>query len=287
MQVKRFTDPAEFLAYFTPALTPTEAEDNIIFGVTNSIIGGRYDDAYMSVIEHDGEIVQVMVRTPPFPLQFSYMTGTPSPDLVQIIVDEWDDAFGATLTGIGGAKVAAAAFAHAWTARHKVEAKREHEMRTYKITQVTPPDGVPGQMRPATWDDLDLLTQWLARFDVDTGMGERPHDETRQAVEYALNTDPHVRALYVWEVDGVPVSMAGSAGPTPRGMRVNAVYTPPEHRKHGYASACVAAVTQHLFDSGREFCFLFTDLANPTSNHIYQQIGYKPVCDVDRWLFQV
>ena len=40
-----------------------------------------------------------------------------------------------------------------------------------------------------------------------------------------------------------------------------------------------------LLDGGRRFCFLFTDLANPTSNSIYQRIGYRPVTDVDQWTF--
>jgi predicted GNAT family acetyltransferase len=92
------------------------------------------------------------------------------------------------------------------------------------------------------------------------------------------------RGLYVWE-DQEPVSMVGYAGPTPNGIRVSAVYTPPERRNRGYASAGVAALSQMLLDGGRRFCFLFTDLANPTSNRIYQQIGYRAVCDVDECKF--
>jgi predicted GNAT family acetyltransferase len=73
--------------------------------------------------------------------------------------------------------------------------------------------------------------------------------------------------------------MAGWAGPTPRGVRINFVYTPPAHRGRGYATSCVAALTRHLLDPGKEFCFLFTDLANPTSNKIYRRLGYRHVCD--------
>jgi predicted GNAT family acetyltransferase len=70
-------------------------------------------------------------------------------------------------------------------------------------------------------------------------------------------------------------------------MRIGPVYTPPALRKRGYASALTAALSQELLDSGRKFCFLFTDLANPTSNRIYQQIGYQAVCDVDEYRFVV
>ena len=90
--------------------------------------------------------------------------------------------------------------------------------------------------------------------------------------------------LYLWD-DGRPVSLAGYSGPTPHGIRVGPVYTPPAQRGNGYASACVAALSQLLLDGGRAHCFLFTDLGNPTSNHIYQAIGYWPVCDVDEYRF--
>ena len=90
--------------------------------------------------------------------------------------------------------------------------------------------------------------------------------------------------LVIWEHDG-PVSLAGYAGPTPNGIRVGPVYTPPHLRGHGYASALTAALTGRLLDEGRRYCFLFTDLANPTSNSIYQRIGYRRVGDVSRWAF--
>ena len=91
----------------------------------------------------------------------------------------------------------------------------------------------------------------------------------------------------IWEADGKPVSMAGYSGPTPNGIRIGAVYTPKDQRRKGYASACTAGLSQHLLDLGFQFCFLFTDLLNPTSNHIYQQIGFEPVSDVDQYSFKV
>jgi predicted GNAT family acetyltransferase len=81
------------------------------------------------------------------------------------------------------------------------------------------------------------------------------------------------------------VSWAGAGGRTPHGTRIGPVYTPPEHRRRGYAGALVAATSQAQLDEGLEFCFLFTDLANPTSNHVYQAIGYEPVTDIDVYVF--
>ena len=94
------------------------------------------------------------------------------------------------------------------------------------------------------------------------------------------------RQLYVWETDGKPVSFLGVSGGTPHGIRIGPVYTPPEQRGHGYASNLTAAISQNLLDSGREFVFLFTNLANRTSNKIYQAIGYRPITDVDAYAFE-
>jgi len=90
--------------------------------------------------------------------------------------------------------------------------------------------------------------------------------------------------VVIWE-DASPVSFAGFGNPTPTGIRVGPVYTPRELRRRGYATALVAALTDVLLRRGRRHCFLFTDLANPTSNSIYQRIGYTPVTDVDMWVF--
>lgn len=80
--------------------------------------------------------------------------------------------------------------------------------------------------------------------------------------------------------------MAGFSGKTPNGIRINLVYTPPKYRKKGYATSCIAALSQTLLDAGHKYCFLFTDLANPTSNHIYQTIGYQPVCKMNNYWFE-
>lgn len=64
------------------------------------------------------------------------------------------------------------------------------------------------------------------------------------------------------------------------------MYTPPERRGRGYASNNVAAASQAQLDSGLRFLFLYTDLSNPTSNRIYRDIGYQPVCDVDEYRFE-
>ena len=90
---------------------------------------------------------------------------------------------------------------------------------------------------------------------------------------------------HLWEADGRPVSLVVAGSRTPNGRRIGPVYTPPAQRGRGYAGALTAAASQDQLDRGAAFCFLFTDLANPTSNAIYRRIGYEPVTDVDQYRF--
>jgi predicted GNAT family acetyltransferase len=90
--------------------------------------------------------------------------------------------------------------------------------------------------------------------------------------------------LYFWD-DGRPVAMCASPGGAPSGARISLVYTPPDLRRRGYATAAVSALTRRLLFGGSRYCCLYTDLANPTSNNVYRRIGYRPVCDIDEYSF--
>lgn len=129
--------------------------------------------------------------------------------------------------------------------------------------------------------DLDLLSDWNLRFCHDIG----EEYDLQQAREYATAGIAN-RSRYLWTVDGEPVSMAAATGQTPSGIRINWVYTPDRLRGRGYASALVATLSRKLLSEGRQFCFLYTDLANPTSNNIYQKIGYVAVCDAAHHTFE-
>ena len=151
-------------------------------------------------------------------------------------------------------------------------------LRVFQLERVNWPKRAGGEMRLSCRDDRQVLARFIAGFETEIG-------ETSQ--ENALARADRLIAdgrLYLW-TDPNPVAMAAWAGPTPSGVRVNWVYTAPDRRRKGYASNLVANLTQRLLDQGRKFCFLFTDLTNPTSNSIYQRIGYRPVSDSERWEF--
>ena len=100
------------------------------------------------------------------------------------------------------------------------------------------------------------------------------YDGARKLAERGINES----SIFIWDHDG-PVSMAKKARPTKNGIVVNLVYTPHDQQRKGYATTCVAHLSQHLLNEGYKYCSLYTDLANPTSNSIYMKIGYEPVAD--------
>ena len=135
----------------------------------------------------------------------------------------------------------------------------------------------------ATADDRELALRWVIAF-ADEALHEGGPGRDRAEVMFDYRLSSPSAGILLWEDGGEPVSLAGWGGPTPNGIRVGPVYTPPELRGRGYATALTAELSQRLldgrlFEGGRRFCFLYTDLANPTSNAIYERIGYRRVAE--------
>jgi GNAT superfamily N-acetyltransferase len=147
--------------------------------------------------------------------------------------------------------------------------------RVFQLDAVVPPPPTSGHFRQAAPADVLAVAELVRGF---------CREALREPGEgdFAAGTRDAIAAgrYYVWEDEAEVVSMAATAGPTPNGIRIVTVFTPPERRGRGYASACVGALSQKLLDAGRRYCFLFTDLKNPTSNAIYRKLGYEPVCDL-------
>ncbi|MEO8608653.1 MAG: GNAT family N-acetyltransferase [Chloroflexota bacterium] len=283
MQLKRFENAAEFYEQVKPFLVAHEAEHNVLLGICSALIQTDIYEAppYMAYVEHDGEIVAVAMRTPPYNLVLSDMADdSPIATLVQNTYATYPD-----LKGIVGLKAISKTFAQTWKAITGQDYRLNIEERLYRLQKVNPVHQVSGEYRAAIEADREILVQWFIDFSVEALDGMSREDAERQ-FNVRLTSDPLQRGLRVWCDRGKPVSFAGYGGQTPHGIRIGPVYTPPELRGHGYASACVAALSQELLDAGRKFVSLFTDLSNPTSNHIYQTIGYEPVCYVDEYRFE-
>jgi predicted GNAT family acetyltransferase len=166
-------------------------------------------------------------------------------------------------------------FAEAWRDATGDRIAPGMAQRMLVTSRVVPPSGVPGTSRHAAAGDASFLKSWFTHFAI-----EADHQPAHLAGEMAASMVQRSVNGMIWiDAAGEPVSIACYKARTPRGMRIGPVYTPPEHRRHGYAAAVTAAVSQFVLDQGCEFVCLYTDATNPTSNHIYESIGYKWVAD--------
>jgi uncharacterized protein len=283
VQVERFSDAQAFLDAAGPFLADREAEHNLLFGIAANMITDpdrpMTAPPYFAAFSRDDEVVAAALMTPPFNVVVSCID---EPDAIPALAaDLHRGRF--PVPGITAPVDVARAFSERWAERHGVSVERTMGERIYRVVRVTRPDDVSGSIRTATPDDRDLLVEWVRDF-LREAIHRTDDGETKAVVDSALRTG--ARTFYLWEHEGRPVSLAGVTGPTPNGIRVGPVYTPPADRGHGFASAVTAAASQQQLDQGRRFVFLFTDVTNPTSNKIYRAIGYEPVIDIDQWSFE-
>ncbi|HYJ67242.1 MAG TPA: GNAT family N-acetyltransferase [Nocardioidaceae bacterium] len=273
MTVFRTTsDAAEFLKHARDYLRSRPVEHSVM--LTNAerrFADAEGDDLWCWLSTADGEVAATAMHTPPFGL---YLSVGPD-DAVRTVAGELHER-GRELPSVGGPLRQAETFAEAWAGLVGVTGRVRARQGIYAADAVTPPTGVPGRIRRAESTDLPLLRTWHAGFFTDTGHPVEADDTAERVAD---------GRLYVWDVDGTVVSMAGITAPAAGVARVVLVYTPRELRGHGYASACVAALTaRQLAEPGRT-CMLYTDLANPTSNGIYQAIGYRRIGDAVHIVF--
>jgi predicted GNAT family acetyltransferase len=153
------------------------------------------------------------------------------------------------------------------------EAKVRMRTRLFRLATLTPPAEPAGHARTATADDRELLLRWHADFHDE--IGEIHPDSFGPLVDERIGYG----GVTLWEAGGEPVAMAIRSRLDADMVRVQTVYTPRAHRARGYGGAATAAVTRQALDLGAAHVVLFTDLANPTSNGLYQRLGYQPIED--------
>ncbi len=268
MNVVQLTDAETFLERAAPLLLADEARHNLILGLAGTLRDqpGRYPSYELWIVEERGLVRTAALRTLPYRL---VLAG----DAVQPLATALSD-----LPGVVASAPEAEAFAAAWSARTGATVTRGVAQGVYALERVIPPAHPAGAARPADESDRELLLDWLHAFSVEALDEEADEPSLQRMIDIRVTADAD-HGFTLWEDEGRPVSLTGFGSPTPSGIRIGPVYTPPERRGRGYASALVAEVSQSQLDAGRRFCFLYTDLANPTSNKIYVDIGYERVCD--------
>ncbi len=282
MEIVTYTDPRAFAERARPLLLRDEARHNLQLGVSSTLVEHpeTYPEFHLWLAEEEGGPVCALLWTPPFhPVVSQPLVPEAIPVLARSVHAERR-----ALTGIGGATPEVDRFAEAWSELTGAPAEREMGQRIYRLEEVREREAVPGRMRQATVEDRDLVVEWILAFAREALPPGEPEDRARTERFADLRLRQQGGGYVLWE-DPEPVSLVGYGGFTPNGARIGPVYTPPELRGRGYATALTAEVSARLLREGRRFCFLFTDLANPTSNRIYQRIGYEPVCDAVRYRF--
>lgn len=273
--LQRMADVRAFAAVARPWLLRDEIENNLMLSIVQGIVTSAIvcADAYFAVIRSGGDIVGCALRTPPHKLLLTRVPDEAIPFLAHDMTSVYQ-----SLPAVLGPDATARAFAGAWASLTGATFTAGMNQRLYVLDRITRPNPIPpGHLRAATARDQGVATLWLQAFvDEAAAFPIQPHAEARRLIREGR--------LAFWEHQA-PVSMAAVSGSTDHGARIGWVYTPPEHRRRGYAGACVAELSQHQFDAGKRYCVLYTDLANPTSNQIYQRLGYRPVSDVRDYEF--
>lgn len=271
MQLHRFDSIDKFWDKTQDYLLQHEAEHNVMLGIVNTLLynPARYSEPpYLAMVESDGEIVGTAIRTPPHKLLLSKFSNLKALTLIA------EDLQQEPLPGVTGLVLEVETFLQALQGlskqSHRLSVKK---LRIHQLIVVQPLIAANGHIRLVSEGDRALLLDWLPAFDAEIGW------EVVEDVERIVTSRLKKQDTYLWEDNGAPVSLAAGRQFSPTAARIGSVYTPPKYRRKGYATACVAALSQKLLNEGCTRCFLLTDLANPTSNHIYREIGYVSVCD--------
>ena len=260
-------------------LLEDEARHNLVLGIlsTARALPSVYPELHGWIARVGGRVVGAAIRTPPHNLVLARPADEPAIVALAHAID-------AELPGVVGAVPEVDAFASVWARRHGVDVRTAFDQRIYALQELVPTEPVRGALRHADATDRPLAVEWVRAFAVEA-LGDASGDTENVERSVDARLEASDAGIALWEVEGLTVSLAGFGGPTPNGIRIGPVYTPPAHRNRGYGTAVTAALSRLLLDRGHRFCFLFTDLANPTSNSIYARIGYEPVCDSRELVF--
>jgi GNAT superfamily N-acetyltransferase len=269
----RFTDdPAVYAERVWDLLAADPAWHTVSLTVAAAARSGfRWSDDPMLFAWHEdaGDVTGAVSLTPPHEL---LLAAVPDGTLDTLIAGLREQR--AAVPGVNGDVGLVDRFVAAWTAGTPLRHRVTLQLRLFRLGTLAPPDPPPpGSARPATLADLDVAMRWLRAFEEET-------DVVRTNIEAAARGRLDDGRLWLWVNEaGAPVALAARTATAAGVARVAPVYTPPEHRRRGHGAAITAAIAAEALERDAEHVVLFTDIANPTTNAIYQQIGFRPLGD--------
>ncbi len=273
MEVLQVDDITTFLEQAEPLLLAREACNNLGLGILNRLKENESAQSpapYFGMVKESDEPVYVFLQTPPHNLILPDMEAS-HPEMFTLIAGLLHQQ-GIDIPGVVGPAEAVRPFVNEWGQLTGKKAEMEMEQLIYRLDEVNSIEKGSGRLQSADEKDVGLIKAWLIGFGTEANVSMDEERAEEMAKDFIAS-----RSVYLWVVDGQPVSMANQSRKSKNGVTINAVYTPDTYKRNGYATALVAALSQKLLHEGNHFCSLYTDQANPTSNGIYQKIGYQAV----------
>jgi uncharacterized protein len=266
MRFELTRDPAAFAERAQP-FVEARVERGVLATVLIGALQGYFGNGLFAYgVDPEGSVVAAAIRTPPWPMVVSELEDADADALISAWLDHDPD-----LPGVTGLAAGARAVAEAWERATDGSWWVERREALHVLDELRdPPRPARGRLRESRGEERELLIAWERAFADETGL---VGDHGARLVDARLA----YRGVYLWD-DGGPVCEVGNAPPVAGAVRLGPVYTPPELRGRGYATSAVAARSRVAIESGLR-CTLFTDLANPTSNKIYADVGYRRVAN--------
>lgn len=279
MRVVVDVDADTFAGRAGPWLAGHPVAGNVLATTLEGVRQGQrnYSEAlWLSMLDDAERVIGAAMHTPPH-----HLFVCPMPDQAIGLLAEELAGIRPALSGVNGVREAAEAFVRHWQRLRPARATPAMAARIYQLEQVVAPAAaVPGRLRIAGSADIELTAGWMTAFHLEA-LGAGPAEDVTATARRRIAAGE----AHLWTVGEESVSLACVSAPAAGVARVGPVYTPPEHRRRGYAGAGVAAVSQLALDGGAEHCMLYTDLSNQTSNSIYQALGYRAAFDAQEYVF--
>ena len=279
MIIRSYHHAEEFLARLQATLEENEVLNSLMLGLSLRLSKSPTNAGTIFRSVHDDlGVIAVSMQTPGRAVIVYAHRSDITDAFSRIVADYFQNHLNPI--GVVGTKAAALRFAQLWQVVSGDEPRINQHQRIYQCAQVKEIDLAPGKLRKAFKKEIPMLIDWSMEFSRVV-----PENPTEGEVEQSLRQAIEEGSLYVWSDGNQAVSMLKKNRPTKNTIAISYVYTPKELRSRGYATAAVHTLTSQLLQEGYRACTLFTDLSNPTSNRIYQNIGYEPVSDFDNYSF--
>lgn len=278
--IQKYSSIKDFLSLVEPMLLEREAENSLMLGLCRSLVSEVKlpEKILLLVVIRNSLPYTVAVQTPPFNLILSKSD--------REAIDELTNFFSQNkiiIPGVVGPNTESTLFAEIYSSKMKCNYVLGMDQRIYEAKHIIVPE-VKGSLKSASQKESNIVSQWLYEFGQES-LPAREKFSFEFAQEWA-NKAIAEKTAYLWlDSIGNHVSVAHTGRPTQNGISIRAVFTPRDFRRLGYGSAVVANLSKKMLESF-QFCSLYTDASNPTSNKIYEAIGYKMVAESNHYNFE-